>query len=100
MEEIFSGLSGSGLLLYCTVIVVIPVNINFSLWPRHHQTFQEILHLNKTDFFLVQISLSKHNPNSFNKPVSGAALYGCKGTGVFSFVLLSCTDMVLLSEDL
>lgn len=31
--------------------------------------------------------------------MSGVALYGCKGTDVFSFVLLSCVDMGLLSED-
>jgi len=52
MEEIFSGFSGSGLLVYSTLIVVIPVNINFELWSRHpHQTFQKVKHLNKADIF-------------------------------------------------
>jgi len=32
--------------------------------------------------------------------MSTVILDGCRGTGVFSFVLLSCIDMVLLSEDL
>lgn len=52
MEEIFSGFIGSELLFYSTVIAIIPVNINFSLWPKLlHQTFEKINHLNKTDSF-------------------------------------------------